>query len=333
MATAMASGGAPSVVETVPNEPTLHMKLQLPAPPKGMAGGMGSINNKMRNRLRLDPTRALEPARKKIATIEAQRVMSVFEETISKTETVSMIPYLLQNLDRFRISLGAELAGMLEHHRVIQESYLEIKQTLDGQMRQLRKLRQKQVRPATGSSYASGASEGSRYSDQEGPAQQTETEETAEGQADVERDLGTFDETEEYDGSQRSLSRQSSVLSNATDVTLDSTTERTMRNLSLVAQQLSTSCKNIMRHFELNRAAMRTIAGQSSLPPANKELIRYLNELKEILLHKLLTTPEEESERMDYIKEVSKRERNNAAVIEKLEDELRAAIGDKDEEV
>jgi Na+-transporting methylmalonyl-CoA/oxaloacetate decarboxylase beta subunit len=49
-----------------------------------------------------------------------------------------------------------------------------------------------------------------------------------------------------------------------------------------------------------------------------------MNDLKDILLCKLLTTPEEEKERMAYIQEVSKRERNNAAIIEKMEEELDA---------
>jgi hypothetical protein len=36
---------------------------------------------------------------------------------------------------------------------------------------------------------------------------------------------------------------------------------------------------------------------------------------------------------MAYIQEVSKRERNNAAIIEKMEEELDAAVADKEEEV
>ena len=50
-------------------------------------------------------------------------------------------------------------------------------------------------------------------------------------------------------------------------------------------------------------------------------------------MHKLLTTPEEETERMAYLDEISKRERQNAAIIEKQEKELKEAIDDKEEEV
>ena len=47
----------------------------------------------------------------------------------------------------------------------------------------------------------------------------------------------------------------------------------------------------------------------------------------------LLTTPIEETERNLYLKEISQRERHNAAIINRLEIELKAAIDDKDQEV
>ena len=50
-------------------------------------------------------------------------------------------------------------------------------------------------------------------------------------------------------------------------------------------------------------------------------------------MHKLLTTPEEEQERMAYLNEISKRERQNAQIIEKLESELKEKNNDKNEEV
>ena len=67
--------------------------------------------------------------------------------------------------------------------------------------------------------------------------------------------------------------------------------------------------------------------------PECQVLVQYLQELREILRHKLLTTPEEERERMAYLDEISKRERQNAVIIEKLEGELKEKNDDKDEEV
>lgn len=62
-------------------------------------------------------------------------------------------------------------------------------------------------------------------------------------------------------------------------------------------------------------------------------MIEEMTKLKEIVLHKLLTTPVEENERSQYLDLVSKRERFNAGIIEKLEAQLAAAEADRDKEV
>lgn len=316
---------ATAITETIQVEPTLQMRLQLPHPPRGIPGAGPS---KIRNRLRLDPSRALEPARKKIATIEAQRVMSVFEDTISRIEQISMLPYMIRNIDRFRVSLGADITNQLEQHRVIQESYQEIKDQLDIQLRQHRN--QKRGRESIASSTRSADPEGDEDSRSRNSEEGEQPEQVVPTTPQTE--LEAFDEAEEEASEKQSLSRQS-VLSGASAASFDSQIERTMRNLSLVAQQLSTSCKNILRLFALNQSALKTIKVQANVPPPNEQMVFFMNELKDILMNKLLTTPEEEKERMEYIHEVSLRERNNAVVIEKLEVELKAALADKEEEV
>ncbi|CAC5386866.1 unnamed protein product [Mytilus coruscus] len=298
---------------SIATEPILNMKLTVPVPPQKGAPG------KIRNRLRLDPARALEPARKKIATVEAQRVMSVFEDTIQKIEISSMIPYILENLDRFRISFGAELCSLLDNHSVIISSYNEIKEQLDRQMQRNR------IRSA--SSVRSDASQD----------QQNETNETQPTEDDG-------DQGSNYDGQSppqspvdKPPSRGSSASSrrsNPSVASFDSQTERTMRNLSLVAQQLSSSCKNILRQFQINGTAFNSVKTHfNARPKESTQLLSYMNDLRDILLNKLLTTPEEEKERMAYIQEVSERERNNATIIAKMEEELDAAVADKEEEM
>lgn len=49
---------------SIATEPILNMKLTVPVPPQKGAPG------KIRNRLRLDPARALEPARKKLLQLK-----------------------------------------------------------------------------------------------------------------------------------------------------------------------------------------------------------------------------------------------------------------------
>ncbi|XP_061183426.1 dynein regulatory complex protein 10-like [Saccostrea echinata] len=304
----MATGQVSSVItEAIPAEPTL--KLHMPQPPNSKMCGP---SNKIRNRLRLDPSRALEPTRKKISTIEAQRVMSVFEDTISKAEIVTILPYILENRERFRVSLGAELSLLLDIHKNTVDSYEEIKQQLDIQ------LRQRRIRTAS-----TEKSEG------------LEEERTGEfGAAGV-----TPTESPMPEAEVRDISRRSSVASGRSARSVqsvesyDSQTERTMRSLSLVAQQLSSSCKNILRAFLSNPNALNMIKAQARRSEQCDVFIKDMNDLRDVLLNKLLTTPEEEKERMQYIQEVSKRERQNAVVIEDLEQKLKAAMDEKDEEI
>lgn len=300
----MATGQVSRVItEAIPAEPTL--KLHMPQPPNSK---FGAPPNKIRNKLRLDPSRALEPTRKKIATIEAQRVMSVFEDTICKAEIVSILPFIIENRERFRVSLGAELSLLLDIHKNTVESYEEIKEQLDIQMRQRR------IRTAS--------TEKSEGLGDEGMGEYGASAESP------------LPEAEQMDGSRRSsVASARSVRSAQSVESYDSQTERTMRSLSLVAQQLSSSCKNILRAFLTNPNALSMIKNQARRAEPCSMFLKDMSDLRDILLNKLLTTPEEEKERMQYIQEVSKRERQNATVIEDLEQKLKAAMDDKDEEI
>lgn len=264
---------------------TVHMKLQpkpsepmIPQPPHGP---------KPRAKLRLDPQRALEPARKKLSTLEAQRVMSALADTIKKTELVISLPYVLANLDRFRVTLGAELVQLLEDHHVVIESFKELK----------------------------GDAERFLERDQRAAEAQRQKEE---------EEADECDDLQERDASSRPASAAS----------ISSQTDAAMRNLSLVAKQMQTSCKNIMRSFASNPTAINAIAKDEEQRSDDcDELIGQMNEMKDILMNMLLTTPVEQSERNQYLKELSEREKYNAGVIVKLERELQAADEDRDNEI
>ncbi|XP_045171945.2 dynein regulatory complex protein 10-like [Mercenaria mercenaria] len=331
---------ARTLTETVAVEPTLQMRLQFPNPPQ--AKNLGMMNNKLRNRLRLDPTRALEPARKKIATIEAQRVMSVFEDTILKSEIITLMPFIVENLERFRITFGTELSELIEHHAVILNSYDEIKQTLDRQMkRNEAKARVKQSdTPSHSPTMSTDDPEGNQMLDEEEGAAagvvspSVQSGDGSRPQSKQQSSRASSRQSGSRRGSQSGSSRPSSSGSVASNFSMDSQMERTVRSLTMVAQQLNTSCKNVLRAFQLNPSAMNTIKHEySKRGIVSQDFIKYMNELKDVLLNKLLTTPEEEKERMEYLQEISKRERNNAAIIEKLETELKAAQDDKDEDI
>ncbi|KAK7487935.1 hypothetical protein BaRGS_00020836 [Batillaria attramentaria] len=316
-----------TMTETVQIEPTMNMTLQTrPHPPKGAPPQKASI--KLQN-LRIDPTRALEPARKKLTTLEAQRVMAVFEETIRRVEIVTLLPYIMNNIDRYRVSLGGELVELLNHHGVIVSSYNEIRKELD------RYLGKRSTEELLASKTPS------QSGDQEEAAEAEESkdevdEEPSEAQTDAPVDEAKKEEAGDDEG-EPALEREGSQQSSGSrdeGAMIDALIEAAMRNLSLVAQQMSHSVRNVLRGFAINPAVVTLItADMAQRGPCCKELLTYLNELREILMGKLLTTPEEEQERMLYLSEISKRERHNAVIIEKLEADLQEKNDDKDEEI
>lgn len=265
--------------QTLPVE-TMHMQLKstpssmAPRPPDG---------TKPKAKLRLDPLRALEPARKKLSTIESQRIMAVLVETIRRTELVSIMPYILENLDRFSVLLGSELLKLLQEHKVIIESFEELKS-------EATRLLEREQSNVSEKSYQSGFDRNSSSSKSRGPS--------------------------------ASSSHKESQVDSA------------MRNLTLVAKQMQYSCKNILRAFSSDPSAMNAVLKDHKERNENAEmLIENMNELKEILLGMLLTTPVEELERGQYLKEVTERERYNAKVIDNLEVDLAAATQDKDADI
>ena len=118
-----------SVTETIqapPGQETMHMKLTTQMG-KGTSTPHPPSMPKPKAKLRLDPQRALEPARKKLSTVEAQRVMAVLLESIRRTDIVSIIPFILENLERFRVLLGSELVQMLEDHQAGLQSFEDLR--------------------------------------------------------------------------------------------------------------------------------------------------------------------------------------------------------------
>ena len=49
--------------------------------------------------IKIDYTRALEPARKKLTTLETQRIIAVLDNSIKQTEIITAIPSTLNNIE------------------------------------------------------------------------------------------------------------------------------------------------------------------------------------------------------------------------------------------
>lgn len=70
-----------------------------------------------------DPLRILAPGQKKLTTIESQRVLAAMEEAMKRLDYALLIPHLASSIDRFSVSLGAELVALLEEYNHLNDEY------------------------------------------------------------------------------------------------------------------------------------------------------------------------------------------------------------------
>ncbi|CAK8677923.1 unnamed protein product [Clavelina lepadiformis] len=112
--------------------------------------------------------------------------------------------------------------------------------------------------------------------------------------------------------------------------------------LKALQVEVSNSCKNILRMFRENPSAATSIRNElvgeyaklAGKPLKDAlEMIKKLNEIRAMMLERLLTTPTEEKDRGRYLRQVTEREKNNATIIDKLQSQLDAAIDDKEQEM
>ncbi|KAJ1092404.1 hypothetical protein NDU88_005514 [Pleurodeles waltl] len=80
-----------------------------------------------------EPMKMDDLPRKKLTTIETQRVVAVMDETIKSVELVSLFLYTVKNLDRFGVVLGCELSGAIREHQRLQDSMLSLLSRMDNE--------------------------------------------------------------------------------------------------------------------------------------------------------------------------------------------------------
>ncbi|KAG8455669.1 hypothetical protein GDO86_001746 [Hymenochirus boettgeri] len=66
----------------------------------------------------------LEPGRKKLTSVESQRVLAVLQEAIKKLELVTLFQHAVDNLERYNVVLGTDLVGALREHQRLQDSMM-----------------------------------------------------------------------------------------------------------------------------------------------------------------------------------------------------------------
>ena len=322
---------------------------------KGIKGGDAKTT---KNRIRMDPARALEPSKKKLTSIEAQRIMNVFVDTINRAKLVSMIPYITQNLDQFEPHFDEELLTLFKQHIIIQNCYLEIKEEMVSRLEKRERKFSKGSQETLCNDDDESTELESRVEYDKDVSIDDETEARSSVRSSVEPDSRLSDTANSSTFSERQpanpvrecvMSDQESVSTSQEkdedneeeqkceeeeDEEYKAATQMLMRNLSLVAEQLSNSCKNILRAFTKYPSAITAVNKEfSHMSSAAAMFINYMEEMKGILRCRLLTSPLEEKDQAEYLKELNHKTQQNELQIQKLEAELAEAIAVKEEEV
>lgn len=260
-----------------------------------------------------DPLKVLDPVRKKLTSVEAQRVIAVVDDSIKRLELVSLLPYIIENLNRFSVILGSDLVQVLEEHDRLQSSY----------QKAVSKFSLEQRRSRSASPTASNVS--SRRSSEASQA-------VLENEEGVLREPVALQESRASSASsKRSLTQKPgrlSPLQGSDDPALD------LKVIEALSTQMKHSVKTILRLFASNPAAVNTLKALRNERSAEmKGMIDEVTTLRAILFEKLLTTPSEEKERKQYLKQIVAREMKSSETGRKLQEELKRAIDDKENEV
>lgn len=261
----------------------------------------------------VDPLKVLDPVRKKLTSVEAQRVIAVVDDSIKRLELVSLLPYIIENLNRFSVVLGSDLVQMLEEHDQLQSSYHEA----------FSKFSLEQRSSKSGSPTASNVS--SRRSSEVSEARLAETEQVTTRQDSRQSSASSKRSAIQIPGRLTPLQRTSVQLQ---DKTSD------LNVIHALSTQVKHSVRTILRLFSTNPAAVNALKdSKNKRSIENKKMIYEMTTLRAILFEKLLTTSSEEQERKQYLKQIVAREMKSSENGKKLHEELKKATEDKENEV
>ena len=242
-----------------------------------------------------DPLKVLEPERKKLTSLESQRIMAVVEDTIRRLEISTILPFVVENLNRFSIVLGAELTRLLQEHDNLQSLYQKAVSQLHLEEKRLASLQDKLVQERKRAEVEFFLNDERRASQSESPSETT------------------------Y----------------ALDVALvESKVRKESKMVDFLRGQLQQSLQTLLRLFVRNPTALDSLRNESNerCEHAN-EMLNQLSTLKAILFERLLRTPLELKERNSYLKMITERERKFSKQAKKLQGELSIATEDKENEV
>lgn len=271
---------------------------KMPSTASSSSDTHGRIHEKgpsYKSREMADPLRVLEPERKKLTSLESQRILAVLESTIRRIEVSTIIPFVVENLSRFSIVLGAELTQFLREHGSLQGRYQKVVSQLSLEEKRLASLREKFA-----------------LQKQEKEAQFFLDDEC----------LSSID--------QESTEDRSTTL----DISLvEGKIKKEFKMVKFLKGQLKHSLKTMLRLFVGNPTAVDSLRHvNNERSEAANDMLRQLNALKATVFERLLRTPSELKDRNGYLKFVTEREIKLTKHAKKLREELNLATEDKENE-
>lgn len=122
------------------------------------------------------------------------------------------------------------------------------------------------------------------------------------------------------------------------DYTEDNNDENaTGQSKNTLEAMIKNSCRDLMRIFNMKPTLFDNLKKHlNHLKKDDQELKsaqQLFTEVRSIIHDRLLTTPVEQKEKIEYIKELLLREKTNNEIIKKLQEELRIAFDNKQEEI
>lgn len=261
-----------TLTEVQPME-TVQMRLPLGSQPTPSSASPFQ----KRNKIRLDPLRALEPARKKLSSIESQRVMCVLEDTKNRCDIITALPHIIKNIDKFAAMVGPDVAECLTDHKKIHDRFakLELVHT-DIAL----KISNKESTP----------------NEEEDSTETVQHVATPPGSRPTSRGLS----------SRGSLRYRQSSAKGSTSPDLHEQLENITAQIKIVELEIQISIKNMMRILNMNPAVANLLVEEvgNSRSREGMFLTTQFNELRDILMEKLLMSPIEEQEKMRYLSQV-----------------------------
>ncbi|XP_014787582.1 uncharacterized protein LOC106881633 [Octopus bimaculoides] len=367
-----------SEIQTAPKEPPAEAASVAVQNNNVSVSNTATSNNEHAEEVNVTyPHISLQPAKKKLSSLESQRVMNVYVDMVERAVLVGMFPFVLDNLHLFNDAFDDHLKDCFKNHAGLQVSYTETRRDFLTFCRRMRRSAYQQPKVIDLTAEAEMTRKLSSDFDGEAEEEDSSIITTSEDEIDVhyrhstsddvddtdmyichddeyEASLGKatkkisydsynyslFGEEERGDYPLQSISPSETCLSLNSSIETRESSDESMRahelgrQLSYIADRLSNSCKNILRAINANTTAAKEIVKyKDNMSPELQEFVNKLNELKSILRIRLLTTPLEEKEQDEYLKETAEKAVQNKKLIEKLEKELAEVTAAKDEQV